>query len=309
MAKSNEPKKITVRKHEPEPLDFEPAPETEMNFMTEEEEKKRKRNIIIGVVIGLLIAALAIWGIITHIQNGQVNGNGVTVISTSRSSTKPGSLEPSNTSTTRTYATAQLTVHKDEKGVWRSYAGLEKTVGYTGVVGNDTGWWMVVNDLVDFTYNGIGKNDHGEWIVENGKVNTKYSGKYVFEDRLYTIKDGQVVYSEKIVATTVAPTTTTTTTTTTATTTTTQHIHDWQPVYEGNAETSMQRSYCMCPECGLKFANRSLLEDHAAGSGHNLSAEASDDVFYADEPTEVITGYTGTYYKCTECGATTDKIE
>ncbi len=109
-------------------VDYEPAPETDMDFMTEEEEKEHRKSVIIGAIIGLLIAGLLIGGYIYHNQTGKIRGANVsTTVTTEKASQKYGSLEPTQ-NTTRTYKTQQLTVHKDENGVWRSYAGLDKTV-------------------------------------------------------------------------------------------------------------------------------------------------------------------------------------
>ena len=109
-------------------VDYEPAPETDMDFMTEDEEKEHRKGVIIGAIIGLLIAGLLIGGYIYHNQSGKIkNANVSTTATTEKASQKYGSLEPTQ-NTTRTYKTQQLTVHKDENGVWRSYAGLDKTV-------------------------------------------------------------------------------------------------------------------------------------------------------------------------------------
>ena len=251
-------------------VDYEPAPETDMDFMTEEEEKEHRKGVIIGAIIGLLIAGLLIGGYIYHNQTGKIRGANVsTTVTTEKASQKYGSLEPTQ-NTTRTYKTQQLTVHKDENGVWRSYAGLDKTVGYTGVVGNDTGWWYVENDVINFKYNGIASNDYGQWLVENGKVNTKFTGNYVYNGRMYHIQDGMVIGNEPLTnkATTSTTSTTASTTSTTAvpaSTTQANHDHTWIAIYDGNAivETGVRgASACRCPDCGLIFANANLLESH-----------------------------------------------
>lgn len=327
------PKKITVKKSEKtfaEDFKYEPAPETEMDFRTEEDEKKRKRNITIGALLGILLAAALIGGFVYHVQKGRIGDADVTVtVSTSRATTRPGSLEPSNTSTTRHYVTRQLTVHKDENGVWRSYAGLEKTVGYTGVVGNDTGWWYVENDVVNFKFNGIADNDYGSWIIENGKVNLDYTGEYVYNGRLYYIRKGKVVKSEKMTTTTTTATTATTTTTTATTTTTeaptettTEHDHHWVAVYDGNAifRQGTSRTAVKCLDCGLLFANAELLEAHAHALNHEVKYQENgygleeDHILSKDEvgDKEVIIGYENeenTYWVCTICGASTSSAD
>ena len=278
-------------------VDYEPAPETDMDFMTEDEEKEHRKGVIIGAIIGLLIAGLLIGGYIYHNQSGKIkNANVSTTATTEKASQKYGSLEPTQ-NTTRTYKTQQLTVHKDENGVWRSYAGLDKTVGYTGVVGNDTGWWYVENDVINFKYNGIASNDYGQWLVENGKVNTKFSGNYVYNGR---------------------------TTATTSETTTTAHTHDWVAIYDGNpvVETGVRgASACRCPDCGLYFANASLLESHVATTpGHQPIKKDSEfgglDSSYIVTKEEVgnndvIVDYANgvVKYRCTVCGKETTNID
>ncbi len=303
---------------EKEALDYEPAPETEMDFMTEEEEKLKKRNRIIGIVLGVLLAALLIGGFVYHNQHGKIRDTEVpTSTTTTILTTKPGSLEPEE-ATTRSYVSRQLTVHKDKNGVWRSYAGLDPTVGYTGVVGNDTGWWYVENDVVNFKYNGIGSNDYGEWLIENGKVNLKYSGNYIYNGKLYRIRGGKVVSSEKLTTTTTAKTSATTTTTSTTNTTgttasTTQHEHKWVAVYDGNAIVEDMNHFCKCPECGLNFKDRQMLEAHAYAMNHKLSADPADDAYNTgNDKQEVIVGYTNpgnTYWVCTICGAETHNAD
>lgn len=301
-----------------EDLEYEPAPETEMDFMTVDEEKKQKKNVTIGVVAGILIAAFLIGAYIYHNQSGKIQDTAVSTVSTSATVLTTGAEE----TTTRTYVTQQLTIHKDKNGVWRSYAGLEPTVGYTGVVGNDTGWWCVENDLVNFKYNGIASNDYGTWLIENGKVNEKYSGKYIYNGLLYHIDGGKVVRSEKLTTTsrkptssTVSSSSTTATTGTTGTTasTTAAHEHKWVAVYDGNAIVEDMNRFCQCPECGLKFKDRELLESHAYAMKHTLSEDPADDAFNTGtDKQEVIVGYTdtdNTYWVCTVCGKTTKNPE
>ena len=306
-------------KAEKEALDYEPAPETEMDFMTEEEEKTIKKNRLIGIILGALLAALLIGGFVYHNQHGKIRDTEVpTTTITTLLTTKPGAEAPE--ATTRSYVTRQLTVHKDQKGVWRSYAGLDPTVGYTGVVGNDTGWWYVENDVVNFKYNGIASNDYGDWLIENGKVNSKFSGKYIYNGRQYIIDGGKVVRSEKLTTTTTAATTKTTATTqsttaTTASTTasTTKHEHKWVAVYDGNAIVEDMNHFCKCPECGLNFKDRQLLESHAWAMNHKLSDDPANDAYNTgNEKQEVIIGYTNeqnTYWVCTLCGAETHNAD
>ena len=309
-------------------VDYEPAPETDMDFMTEEEEKEHRKGVIIGAIIGLLIAGLLIGGYIYHNQTGKIRGANVsTTVTTEKASQKYGSLEPTQ-NTTRTYKTQQLTVHKDENGVWRSYAGLDKTVGYTGVVGNDTGWWYVENDVINFKYNGIAENDYGSWLVENGKVNTKFTGNYVWNGKMYHIQEGMVIGTEpltnKATTSTTAATTAPTTSTTTVPANTTQanHEHNWVAVYDGDAIVEAPyrgRSACRCPDCGLIFANANLLESHIAFTdGHQPIKKdgRSIDGSYVIEreevgDNEVITGYTNgaVKYVCTECGRETTNAD
>lgn len=301
-------------KKEKEALDYEPAPETEMDFMTEEEEKENKKNRIIGIVLGVLLASLLIGGFVYHNQHGKIRDTEVpTTTTTTLLTTKPGSEIPE--ATTRSYVTRQLTVHKDQKGVWRAYAGLDPTVGYTGVVGNDTGWWYVENDVVNFKYNGIASNDYGDWLIVNGKVDSKYSGKYIYNGRMYYIDGGKVVRSERLTTTTTAPTTKTTSTTNTqsntasTTASTTKHDHKWVAVYDGDAIVEDMNHFCKCPECGLNFKDRQLLEAHAYAMNHTLSEDPANDAYNTgNDKQEVIVGYTNpdnTYWVCTICGVTT----
>lgn len=310
-------------------VDYEPAPETDMDFMTEEEEKEHRKSVIIGAIIGLLIAGLLIGGYIYHNQTGKIRGANVsTTVTTEKASQKYGSLEPTQ-NTTRTYKTQQPTVHKDENGVWRSYAGLDKTVGYTGVVGNDTGWWYVENDVINFKYNGIASNDYGQWLVENGKVNTKFSGNYVYNGRMYHIQDGMVIGNEPLTnkATTSTTSTTASTTSTTAvpaSTTQANHDHNWIAIYDGNAivETGVRgASACRCPDCGLIFANANLLESHVYTTPNHqpLKKDAQfggldkSYIVTKDEVgnNDVITGYTNgvVKYRCTECDKETTNVD
>ncbi len=298
-------------------LEYEPAPETEMDFMTVEEEKTQKKNVTIGVVLGILLAALLIGGYIYYNQSGKIQETPVSTTTTTILTTG-AEIE----TTTRTYVTQQLTIHKDKNGVWRSYAGLEPTVGYTGVVGNDTGWWYVENDLVNFKYNGIASNDYGTWLIENGKVNEKYSGKYVYNGLLYHIDGGKVVRSEKLTTTSRKPTSATSSTsattaadnsTGTTASTTSAHEHKWVAVYDGDAIVEDMNRFCQCPECGLKFKDRELLESHAYAMQHTLSEDPADDAFNTgSDKQEVIVGYTNsdnTYWVCTICGKTTRNAE
>lgn len=312
VTKSAEPEKVD----EFEELDFTPAPEDKMDYMTEEDEKKRKRNIAIGIVVGVLIAALLI-GLLLHHQNaGKIPDAEVTTVPSTTLSTTTAPA------TTRTYDTRQLTVHRDQNGVWRSYAGLEPTVGYTGVVGNDTGWWYVENDVVNFKFNGIASNDYGQWLVENGKVNFDYTGEYVYNNLRYGIEKGKVVKTDRLTTTSATSTTTTatttTTTTTTASTTTTDHEHDWVTVYDGDAiiQTGVKsRAACVCTECGLIFADAELLRSHAYAENHALKydrdgALASQHILSKEEvgDKDVISGYTkeeNMYWVCTVCGTET----
>lgn len=304
-------------------VDYEPAPETDMDFMTEEEEKEHRKGVIIGAIIGLLIAGLLIGGYIYHNQTGKIRGANVsTTVTTEKASQKYGSLEPTQ-NTTRTYKTQQLTVHKDENGVWRSYAGLDKTVGYTGVVGNDTGWWYVENDVINFKFNGIASNDYGQWLVENGKVNTKFTGNYVYNGRMYHIQDGMVIGNEPLTnkATTKAPTTATTTQAANVVPatpvnptepTTATHEHKWVAIYDGDAIVEDMSRFCQCPECGLRFKDRQLLEAHAYSNQHTLSEDPANDAYNTGSTKyEVITGYTNgaVKYVCTECGKETTNAD
>jgi len=322
-------------KNAPDPeedgIDYEPAPETEMDFMTEEEEKEHRKGVIIGALIGLLIAGLLIGGYIYHNQSGKIKGANVsTTVTTEKGSQKYGSLEPTQ-NTTRTYKTQQLTVHKDEKGVWRSYAGLDKTVGYTGVVGNDTGWWYVENDVINFKFNGIAENDYGSWLVENGKVNSKFTGNYVYNGRMYRIQEGMVIGTEpltnKATTSTTAKATTTTTVTISAVPVTAATVcdHHWIPIYEGDAivQTGIRgNSVCKCPDCGSLFENALLLESHIITSeGHQKIKwdDRSLDSMYVVEKAEVansdtvdvVIGYTKepTRFVCSECGKETTNAD
>ena len=317
-------------------VDYEPAPETDMDFMTEEEEKEHRKSVIIGAIIGLLIAGLLIGGYIYHNQTGKIRGANVsTTVTTEKASQKYGSLEPTQ-NTTRTYKTQQLTVHKDENGVWRSYAGLDKTVGYTGVVGNDTGWWYVENDVINFKFNGIAENDYGSWLVENGKVNSKFTGNYVYNGRMYRIQEGMVIGTEPLTnrATTRAPTTAPSTTVVPANVVpvnpvnpteapTTPHTHHWVAIYDGDAivQTGIRTgSACKCPDCGLIFANAALLESHVNSTeGHQAIKYDKDgglDSMYIvskDEVgnSDVIIEYTNgaVKYRCTVCGKETTNAD
>lgn len=320
-------KKAQEQKDFEQEIDYTPAEETDMDFMTEEEEKNRKRNILIGVIAGILIAALLIGGFVYHNQSGKVRDANIST--TASSTVAPGSLESSSVTTTRSYVTRQLTVHRDKNGVWRSYAGLDPTVGYTGVVGNDTGWWYVENDVVNFKFNGIAKNDYGEWLIENGKVNMNYSGEYVYNGLRYTIQNGKVIKTDQLTtkATTHVTSTTATNGSTTAapanastTASTTAHEHNWVSIYDGDAivETGIRNgSACICLDCGLIFANAELLEAHCYSSdGCNIVRDKdfggldSKHILSKDEVgnKDVIVGYTkpeNTYWKCTICGKET----
>ena len=326
MASDKSPKKIKVTAVKPvqkertivEDFEYEPAPETEMDFQTVEDDKKRKKNITIGVIIGILLAAALIAFVVYSMQQSKIANTPVTTTTVRVTlTTKPGS-EETTIAVPRHYATSQLTVHKDQNGIWRSYAGLEQTVGYTGIVSNDSGWWYVENDVVNFKFNGIASNDYGSWIVENGKVNLKYSGDYVYDGHLYKIQNGKVVSSTEIKATTTAKQTTAKDSSTTATTVATpQHEHHWVSVYSGNAETRIgtRTSACKCLDCGLLFDNAELLEAHCVAEGHELKRDddgalAAEHILGKDEvgDSEVITGYDKpeeTYWVCTICNATT----
>lgn len=252
-------------------LDYDPAPETEMDFATEEEDRQHKKGVIIGTVIGLLMAALLIGGYVYYHQSGKVQDEPVkTTGSADQSPT-----EKTKNSTKRTYRTAELSIHKDEYGVWRSYAGLDKTVGYTGVVGNDTGWWYVENDLVNFKFNGIAENDYGAWIVENGKVNTDFTGYYVYKNLMYKIENGKVVGSQPLTnKATSRPATTTANNVANGAggatggqgngQPTTAPVTRWIKIYGGDEiiQTGINHPACYCPDCGKYFKDSSLFEYH-----------------------------------------------
>ena len=316
MAENRTPKKIVVKKAEPVPkertisedIDYEPAPETEMDFQTVEDDQKRRKNVTIGIVLGILLAAVLIGGAVYAMQQSRIANEPVpTTTTTVLLTTGTPNLATTTDPGQRVYESDNLTVQKDENGIWRAYDGSEKTSGYTGVVQNANGWWYVKNDVVDFTYNGLANNDYGTWVIKNGKVDFSYNGNYEFGGHTFVVKNGKVVGT--------ADTTTTTQSTTAKDgSTVTAHEHHWVSVYDGNATivTGVRTPVCKCPECGLLFKDRELLESHALAERHTLSEEPADDVVIPSEDSEVITGYQNeenTYWVCSLCGAETHNAE
>lgn len=76
------------------------------------------------------------------------------------------------------YDSKKLTVKKNTSdGNWYAYTEKGKIASdYTGIAGNEYGWWRIVNGRVDFTANGVFSNEYGIWYVENGKVNFGFEG-------------------------------------------------------------------------------------------------------------------------------------
>ena len=74
-------------KNAPDPeedgIDYEPAPETEMDFMTEEEEKEHRKGVIIGAII-VAHRRLLIGGYIYHNQSGKIKGANVSTTVTTK---------------------------------------------------------------------------------------------------------------------------------------------------------------------------------------------------------------------------------
>ncbi len=261
---------------------------------SDDEEAAHKKNVRIGITIGVIIAALLLAAFFYHNQSGKIRNADISTTSTVSTSVKYGSLDGNDTGA-RTYRTDQLTVRQDENGVWRSYAGLEPTVGYTGVVGNDTGWWYVENDVVNFDFTGIADNDYGSWFVIKGKVQTNYSGKVVYKGQMYRVEKGKVTSVEPL--TNKATTSTTSATTkaaettvvpsSTATTTeaTTAGAHDQHHVvvlYGGDplqlTRIVPNRGYLKCADCGEYYATAADLYSHVYSNldTHNPIEESEE---------------------------------
>ena len=140
---------------------------------------------------------------------------------------------------------------------------------------------------------------------------------------MYHIQEGMVIGSEPLTnkATTRAPTTATTTQAANVVpanpvdptqSTTVAHEHKWVAIYDGDAIVEDMSRFCQCPECGLRFKDRQLLEAHAYSNQHKLSEDAANDAYNTGSTKyEVITGYTNgaVKYVCTECGKETTNAD
>ena len=65
----------------------------------------------------------------------------------------------------------------------------------TSIVKNpkDGKWYYINNGKQDLKFTGIAKNQNGSFLVQKGVVNFNYNGKYSYNGRIYTIKNGKVV--------------------------------------------------------------------------------------------------------------------
>lgn len=133
-----------------------------------------------------------------YVENGKVNFNkyGIVKYNNKRYTVVAGQVQNSAaTGYTTNYDSTKLTVKKNvSDGNWYAYKENGKVAtDYTGIAGNEYGWWRVENGKVDFNANGLYQNERGLWYVENGKVNFQYTGP--FADQLgdaYYVVNGLV---------------------------------------------------------------------------------------------------------------------
>lgn len=83
------------------------------------------------------------------------------------------------------------TVAYDERtGSWCAFKNGAVDTGYTGVVGNEYGYWYIKNGFLDWSYTGVAGNEYGYWYIKNGSLDWSYTGVAGNEYGYWYIKNG-----------------------------------------------------------------------------------------------------------------------
>ena len=82
---------------------------------------------------------------------------------------------------------------KNANGTFYCQNGIVQFI--TSIVKNpkDGKWYYISNGKQNLTFTGIAKNSNGSFLVQKGIVNFNYSGKYTYNGKTYTIKNGKVI--------------------------------------------------------------------------------------------------------------------
>lgn len=95
-----------------------------------------------------------------------------------------------------TPVTSNRTVAYDEgTGSWCAFKGGVIDTGYTGVVGNEYGYWYIKNGFLDWSYTGVAGNEYGYWYIKNGALDWSYTGVASNEYGYWFIKNGALDWS------------------------------------------------------------------------------------------------------------------
>ena len=84
------------------------------------------------------------------------------------------------------YATNRNGTYYCRNGVVQFITSIEKNP-------KDGKWYYINNGKQDMTFTGIAKNSNGLFLIQKGIVNFNYSGKYTYNGKTYTIKNGKVI--------------------------------------------------------------------------------------------------------------------
>ena len=95
-----------------------------------------------------------------------------------------------------TPVTSNRTVAYDEgTGSWCAFKDGVIDTGYTGVVGNEYGYWYIKNGFLDWSYTGVAGNEYGYWYIRNGGLDWSYTGVAGNEYGYWYIKNGGLDWS------------------------------------------------------------------------------------------------------------------
>ena len=95
-----------------------------------------------------------------------------------------------------TPVTVNRTVAYDEgTGSWCAFKDGVIDTGYTGVAGNEYGYWYIKNGFLDWSYTGVAENEYGWWYIKNGCLDWSYTGVAENEYGWWYIKNGCLDWS------------------------------------------------------------------------------------------------------------------
>ena len=82
---------------------------------------------------------------------------------------------------------------KNSNGTFYCQKGVVQFI--TSIVKNpkDGKWYYINNGKQNLSFTGIAKNSNGSFLVQKGIVNFNYNGKYTYNGKTYTIKNGKVI--------------------------------------------------------------------------------------------------------------------